>query len=94
MINCACEKSRNADTPGQYWPPALLKPKIMNIPQYIHYFYDKNPEHKSLANKGPRDKTEDCLHSSCSECAGSGVKKNGGACVHMISCRCSKCGVH
>ena len=32
-----------------------------------------------------------CLHDGCPECHGTGVKLNGGACVHMISCPCPKC---
>lgn len=32
-----------------------------------------------------------CLHDSCPECHGTGIKSNGGACVHFISCPCPKC---
>ena len=33
-----------------------------------------------------------CLHKSCPECGGTGIKKNGlGMCIHMISCPCRKC---
>lgn len=32
-----------------------------------------------------------CLHSKCSECGGSGVKKNGDLCLHFLSCSCKKC---
>lgn len=32
-----------------------------------------------------------CLHDSCTECVGTGVKKDGTQCVHMISCPCPKC---
>ncbi len=34
---------------------------------------------------------EECLHRQCSECNGSGVKKDGSACVHYISCPCKQC---
>ena len=34
---------------------------------------------------------EQCQHDNCSDCHGSGVKKNGMKCIHMISCRCKKC---
>lgn len=33
----------------------------------------------------------DCLHDSCSECHGTGRRKNGQICIHMISCPCKKC---
>lgn len=32
-----------------------------------------------------------CLHDKCPECSGSGRKQNGQTCVHMLSCKCSKC---
>ena len=38
------------------------------------------------------DMTEQkCLHDSCPDCHGSGVKKNGEICVHWISCPCPRC---
>ncbi len=33
----------------------------------------------------------ECLHNRCSECLGTGVRRDGGACVHMISCPCPRC---
>jgi hypothetical protein len=32
-----------------------------------------------------------CLHKSCDQCGGSGVKKDGAKCIHYISCSCVKC---
>lgn len=32
-----------------------------------------------------------CRHKGCSECHGSGRKKNGEICVHMLSCDCKQC---
>jgi hypothetical protein len=32
-----------------------------------------------------------CLHDGCPECLGTGRKKDGGICVHGISCPCPKC---
>jgi hypothetical protein len=32
-----------------------------------------------------------CLHNSCQNCKGTGVKQDGTVCVHMISCPCPKC---
>lgn len=38
------------------------------------------------------NKKIECLHLKCSECNGTGFKKNGlGTCVHMISCPCKNC---
>jgi hypothetical protein len=32
-----------------------------------------------------------CLHDGCSECFGTGVRRDGTACVHNLSCSCPKC---
>lgn len=32
-----------------------------------------------------------CMHDQCTECHGTGIKFNGGACVHGLSCPCPKC---
>lgn len=32
-----------------------------------------------------------CLHDSCSQCVGTGIKADGTPCVHMISCSCPRC---
>ena len=35
-----------------------------------------------------------CLHDGCPECVGTGVKRDGSSCIHMISCPCPKCSVY
>lgn len=32
-----------------------------------------------------------CLHDGCPECNGTGIRHDGGMCVHSISCPCPKC---
>ncbi len=32
-----------------------------------------------------------CLHRQCPECKGTGGKKDGIICIHMISCPCKGC---
>lgn len=32
-----------------------------------------------------------CMHENCPECVGTGVKRDGSPCIHMISCPCPKC---
>lgn len=35
-----------------------------------------------------------CLHDSCPECNGTGLKVTGNSmCIHYISCNCNKCGI-
>ena len=35
-----------------------------------------------------------CAHDSCTQCHGTGVKIDGTACIHMISCSRPKCSSH
>ncbi len=37
------------------------------------------------------DNQQHCLHDQCIACAGTGIRKGGGACVHHLSCPCPKC---
>lgn len=32
-----------------------------------------------------------CLHDQCPECVGTGLKRDGSACIHGISCPCPRC---
>lgn len=32
-----------------------------------------------------------CMHDQCPSCLGTGVKADGGACIHGIACPCPKC---
>ena len=32
-----------------------------------------------------------CLHNECPQCWGTGVKLDGGFCIHSMSCPCPKC---
>lgn len=36
----------------------------------------------------------DCAHTKCGKCGGSGKTKDGSICLHLISCRCSRCNKH
>lgn len=42
--------------------------------------------------KKPKD--VECLHLLCPECRGTGKKKDGTICIHMISCSCLRCNPH
>jgi hypothetical protein len=39
----------------------------------------------------PENGETPCLHMSCIECLGTGKKRDGSICIHMISCNCQKC---
>lgn len=32
-----------------------------------------------------------CMHDGCSSCVGTGIKIDGGSCIHMLACSCPKC---
>jgi hypothetical protein len=32
-----------------------------------------------------------CMHDQCPECHGTGIRRDGGVCVHSLSCPCPKC---
>lgn len=32
-----------------------------------------------------------CKHKECSECGGTGLRKDGSQCIHMIACYCKWC---
>lgn len=32
-----------------------------------------------------------CMHDNCSNCVGTGVGKDGRACIHALSCPCPRC---
>ena len=34
---------------------------------------------------------QQCLHKNCAQCGGTGKRKDGTVCVHMISCSCDRC---
>ena len=38
-----------------------------------------------------RQNEQPCLHDACSQCVGTGIKKDGSTCLHYISCPCVKC---
>lgn len=35
-----------------------------------------------------------CLHDGCPECVGTGRRRDGSMCIHMISCPCPRCSPH
>lgn len=37
------------------------------------------------------DQWQPCMHDGCPECHGTGVRRDGGSCIHSLSCPCPKC---
>jgi len=63
----------------------MLDKKVQEVLDMLKE-YDKN----TAAVEG----TSRCLHYACSECRGTGVKKGGGTCFHILSCPCIRCTFH
>jgi hypothetical protein len=58
--------------------------------EYERDLQRRQKEHlDNVASHGPAWRP--CLHDSCPECLGTGVRRGGGACIHGISCPCPKC---
>lgn len=50
----------------------------------------RQKEHlERVHNRGGR--YQKCLHDGCPQCVGTGIKKDGSACIHCLSCSCPKC---
>lgn len=43
--------------------------------------------------KIPTKEKNNCLHSNCKSCNGTGIKIDGGVCIHNIVCNCPKCSI-
>lgn len=67
--------------------------KQHNIDQKKYYedLRKKQLDHMKEVKQFRNDNWRPCLHDSCTQCHGTGIKKDGTSCVHMISCPCPKC---
>lgn len=59
--------------------------------QYEEDLKRRQQEHLNNVQKFQNTNWRPCLHDSCPECLGTGIKKDGTMCVHYISCPCPKC---
>lgn len=51
----------------------------------------KQNQHLDNIANNHKDTWRPCLHDQCTACLGTGVKADGSACIHYISCLCPKC---
>lgn len=51
----------------------------------------RQEEHLNRARQGQGHSPRACAHNQCSQCIGTGIKRDGSLCVHMISCSCRRC---
>ena len=66
------------------------KPSIDRI-EYEKDLKQRQQEHLRKVLKPNEKDFQPCLHDGCSECIGTGIKKDGSPCIHFISCPCPKC---
>ena len=51
----------------------------------------RQEEHLASVRRNRESRWQPCMHDSCPECLGTGVRRDGGVCIHGISCPCPKC---
>jgi len=59
--------------------------------QYEEDLKKRQEEHLKNIQKQQDINWRPCMHDSCPSCVGTGLKSNGSACIHYISCPCPKC---
>ena len=63
----------------------------LNKEQYEEDLKRRQKEHLDSIQRQQNTNWRPCLHDSCPECLGTGMKRDGSMCVHNISCPCPKC---
>ena len=63
----------------------------MDREEYEKDLRRRQKEHLKKVRQGGNRPWRPCMHDGCPECHGTGVKLDGSACIHMISCPCPKC---
>lgn len=63
----------------------------MDQEEYERDLKQRQEEHLKRVRGYSCTNWQPCMHDGCQECLGTGIKHDGGFCVHMISCPCPKC---
>lgn len=63
----------------------------INRKQYEEDLQRRQKEHLDNVYNRQNENWRPCLHDSCTECFGTGIKRDGSMCIHGISCPCPKC---
>jgi hypothetical protein len=64
---------------------------FINRDQYEEDLQRRQKEHLDNVYRNQNLNWRPCLHDSCPECLGTGIKRDGTLCIHNISCPCPKC---
>lgn len=63
----------------------------MNKKEYEEDLARRQKEHLDSIAAREEELWQPCMHDSCPDCVGTGIKRDGSICVHYISCDCRKC---
>ncbi len=63
----------------------------INKEDYEKQLAERQRQHLERLNGAQNNNWRPCMHDACPECVGTGIKANGGPCIHYISCPCPKC---
>ena len=73
-------------TSGECYAPLIIYRK-----QYEDDLQRRQKEHLDNVYGNQNRNWRPCLHDSCPDCLGTGIKRDGSICIHGISCPCPKC---
>ena len=62
--------------------------------EYEKDLRERQKRHLDSVRGREQEDFQPCLHDRCPQCVGTGIKKDGTRCIHMISCPCPKCNPH
>jgi len=63
----------------------------LNRKQYEEDLERKQKEHLDNIQRQYEVNWQPCMHDACTDCCGTGIRRDGGMCVHGLSCPCPKC---
>jgi len=69
----------------------IYSPLNIDRKQYEEDLKRRQKEHLDSIYSKQDQNWRPCLHDSCPYCLGTGVRRDGGPCIHGISCPCPKC---
>jgi len=63
----------------------------INREDYERDLKQRQSEHLKNVQGFNQSNWRPCMHDACTQCLGTGVRADGSACIHGISCPCPKC---
>lgn len=63
----------------------------MTKEEYERDLKERQRIHLEKVNRYRNQHWTPCMHETCPQCVGTGVKVDGSTCIHMMYCTCPKC---